>query len=343
MCSNKEKEVKPLFSVVVPAYNSEKFIDKCIDSLLSQTCKDFELILVDDGSVDDTLSVLNFYAEKDSRVRVLHQENGGHTSARNLGLAHSRGEYILFVDSDDWLDLDALEKCENEIRENNSDIIIFGIHCHSETTDYYIFGSFADGFYTVGGDDTRVKDNILMAPDGRFAFPKSLSGKAFKREKIYDIQQSVPRTVLVGEDGAAFVGAVLKSERISVLRDFNYNCITRDGSVSHSSDELALRRCYDLLEFYRSFLDLEDKSLLQQFNRSVVGRLYTAVRFVAASDKGGDWLKKEFEKVLSHEYVRKSLRSAKFSVKGRKLIIKKFILRHRLFSAVNPLGNIKKK
>ncbi len=343
MYTNQEKNGIPLFSVIIPAYNSEKFIDKCIESVLSQTFSDFELVLVDDGSADNTLDVLNRYAERDSRVRVLHQENGGHTSARNLGLAHSRGEYILFVDSDDWLDLDVLEKCEIDIRKNNTDIIVFGIHCYSETSDYYIYGSLPDGFYTVGGSDTRVKDNLIMSENGSFAFPKSLSGKVFRREKIYDIQQSVPKTVLVGEDGAAFIGAVLASERISVLRDFNYNCITRDGSVSHSSDELALRRCYDLLEFYRGMLDLSDKSLAQQFDRSVVARLYTAVQFVAASDKDSEWLESEYNEILSHKYIRDSLRTAKFSFKGRKLIVKKFILRHKLFGAVNPLRNIKKK
>lgn len=92
----------PEISVIVPVYNVEAYLSRCIDSVLSQTFRDFELILVDDGSTDGSPALCDWYAEQDSRVRVYHKENGGQSSARNVGVRYAEGEFIAFVDSDDW-------------------------------------------------------------------------------------------------------------------------------------------------------------------------------------------------------------------------------------------------
>ncbi len=99
----------PAISVIVPVYNAEKYLHRCIDSILSQTFTDFELLLIDDGSKDKSGAICDEYAVKDSRVRVFHKENGGVSSARNLGLDNAEGEYIAFVDADDWIEATFLE------------------------------------------------------------------------------------------------------------------------------------------------------------------------------------------------------------------------------------------
>lgn len=104
------REVLPQISIIVPVYNSEDLLADCVNSILKQTFKDFELILIDDGSKDSSLNICKAFAKEDSRIIVLHKENGGQGSARNLGLDHCRGEYICFVDSDDRIDLFYLEK-----------------------------------------------------------------------------------------------------------------------------------------------------------------------------------------------------------------------------------------
>lgn len=101
----KIKSVK--ISVIVPVYNVEKYLEKCVESLLNQSLKDIEIILVDDGSPDKCPQICDEYAKKDCRVKVCHKKNGGLSSARNEGLQHISGEYYMFVDSDDWLDLEA--------------------------------------------------------------------------------------------------------------------------------------------------------------------------------------------------------------------------------------------
>ena len=93
----------PKISIIVPVYNAEKYLNRCVDSILSQTFKDFEILLIDDGSKDKSGAICDEYAKKDNRVRVFHKENGGVSSARNVGLDEAKGKYISFVDSDDWV------------------------------------------------------------------------------------------------------------------------------------------------------------------------------------------------------------------------------------------------
>ena len=113
-----------MVSIIVPVYNTEKFLHRCIDSILAQTYTDFELLLIDDGSKDSSGAICDEYAVGDSRVKVFHKENGGVSSARNLGLDHARGKYLMFLDSDDfWLQDDVLEVLIEKAEENDLDII----------------------------------------------------------------------------------------------------------------------------------------------------------------------------------------------------------------------------
>ena len=99
---------QPQISIIVPVYNSEKYLGVCIDSILSQSFRDFELILVDDGSKDSSAQICDEYASQDKRVRVIHKVNGGVSAARNDGLDIAKGEYVTFIDSDDWVEREFL-------------------------------------------------------------------------------------------------------------------------------------------------------------------------------------------------------------------------------------------
>lgn len=111
---------KSLVSIIVPAYNAEKFIDKCIRSVLNQSYPNLELILVDDGSTDETGKICEEYASKDTRVWVIHKKNSGVSAARNMGLSSAIGEYVVFLDSDDWLDEDIVELALKNTRRTAS-------------------------------------------------------------------------------------------------------------------------------------------------------------------------------------------------------------------------------
>lgn len=115
-----------LISVIVPVYNVEKYINKCIDSIINQTYTNLEIILVDDGSPDNCGKICDEYAEKDKRIKVIHKKNGGVSSARNEGLKKSKGEWISFIDADDWIEKDFCEILINKAIETKSDIALCG-------------------------------------------------------------------------------------------------------------------------------------------------------------------------------------------------------------------------
>jgi len=120
----------PKLSVIMPVYNAEEFLQRSVDSVLNQTFKDLELILVNDGSTDKSLSICLDYAKKDARVIVIDKENGGAGPTRNKGIEVAKGEYVAFPDSDDWLDLNCYETCLNKIEEINADLLVFGVKTH---------------------------------------------------------------------------------------------------------------------------------------------------------------------------------------------------------------------
>ncbi len=117
-------KVKPLISVIVPVYNFEDCIRRCVDSILGQTYRDIELILVDDGSTDATGSILDELAEKDARIQVIHEDNGGLSHARNMGIARAHGNYIGFVDGDDWIDPNMYEMLFCALKDKRADLAV---------------------------------------------------------------------------------------------------------------------------------------------------------------------------------------------------------------------------
>ena len=123
-----------LISVIVPVYNVEKYLRRCIDSILAQTYTNLEIILVDDGSPDNCPAICDEYAEKDSRIKVIHQQNGGLSAARNAGLDIATGDYIGFVDSDDYISFEMYEKLLNILMESNSDLSICGMAYYDENS-----------------------------------------------------------------------------------------------------------------------------------------------------------------------------------------------------------------
>lgn len=116
-----------MISVVVPVYKVEKYLERCINSVLSQSYKDLEVILVDDGSPDKCGKICDEYAKKDDRVKVIHKENGGQSSARNIGIQEAKGQYISFIDSDDYLEKNAYETLIKVATTTNADITEGGV------------------------------------------------------------------------------------------------------------------------------------------------------------------------------------------------------------------------
>lgn len=123
-----------LISVIIPVYNVEPYVKRCIDTVLNQTYKNIEIIIVDDGSTDNSGKICDEYKNKDNRVIVIHKENGGLSDARNTGIENCKGKYIVFVDSDDYIETTMVEKLYNDIKSSNADISICGIYVSENDT-----------------------------------------------------------------------------------------------------------------------------------------------------------------------------------------------------------------
>lgn len=121
------KEMECLISIIVPVYNSERYIGKCLDSLVKQTYKNIEIILIDDGSTDYSGEICDKYAFKDDRIKLYHTSNSGPSAARNFGLSKASGDYIMFVDSDDWIDFNTIARCYDLIKLYAGDMVIFNL------------------------------------------------------------------------------------------------------------------------------------------------------------------------------------------------------------------------
>ena len=165
-------------SIIVPVYQVEKYIRQCVDSILAQTFTDFELILVDDGSKDQSGKICDEYARMDTRVKVIHQKNSGVAAARNHGIACANGSYLCFVDADDWIENTMIMQCLSQIKENDADMAV----CGFERIDL-------DSGKVVGRDMTGYGNSVkeITPKDDFMVFVNPAPwNKIYKREKIKD-------------------------------------------------------------------------------------------------------------------------------------------------------------
>lgn len=204
-------------SVVVPVYNVEDFLGECLDSLVNQTLSDIEIICVNDGSKDNSLAILNEYAARDSRMTVIDQENGGHAVATNRGIELAKGEYLFLMDSDDILDLTALEKTYEKAEEKQVDFVIFQAINYYMDKDEYL----EEENYSMNELADYVKDSVFSWRDVKqFAFKMSVTpwSKLYRRDFIEKNEIRFPEG-LVFDDNVFFYDVLFAAERITFLRE----------------------------------------------------------------------------------------------------------------------------
>ena len=192
----------PKVSVIIPVYNVQDYLAECLDSVINQTLRDIEIICVNDGSTDDSLRIAQEYAEKDSRIRVISQPNGGLSAARNTGMRDARGEYIYFLDSDDYLLTNALEELYFRSRENELDILYFGAESFFESDELKEENKKLAAYYYRTATDGSVGSEAAM--------------KLFLKDNSY--RSSVPmqffRRALLTENHLQFLEGILHEDEL---------------------------------------------------------------------------------------------------------------------------------
>ena len=216
-----------LVSVIIPVYNVEKYLCRCVDSVLNQSYSDLEVILVNDGSSDNCPEICDEYAERDSRVKVIHKENAGLGYARNSGIEVCSGEFVMFMDSDDYLDDDAVQVLYQRIITDNSDIAI-GKH-----VDVYEDGS-TNGRFCGFIEDRILSQSEIYSSMGKYAV--SAWGKLYKREVLAGIKYP---SLKCAEDLWVFPQILERCNTISIVNKTVYYYYQNSESITHKKSEQA--------------------------------------------------------------------------------------------------------
>lgn len=211
----------PKHSIIVPSYNTGESIRKCIESILCQTSSDFELIIVDDGSSDNTPLIIDELAKRDSRIRPIHISNGGVSNARNIGLNIAKGEYVIFVDSDDWIESDYLEQVENRMKDD-SDIYIVGI-----TQDFeYEDGSLSHSKVQVAPVYEIIQPNEISKKFGYLKLTINMASaclKSYRRTFIEENRIRFDPRMIILEDYYFVLKCLMNKPQISLLPYIAYH------------------------------------------------------------------------------------------------------------------------
>lgn len=234
-----------LISIIVPVYKVEQYLDKCIQSIVDQTYTNLEIILVDDGSPDRCPEMCDTWAMRDSRILVIHKENAGVSAARNSGLDLASGEYLAFVDSDDYIANNLCEKVVRLFSENDVDIVTFDCQQVTET------GEVLGGTETICDGILTTETALLMLMQGRIN--NYLWNKVYRRHVFRDIR--CPEGQICFEDMAIMYKAFLKSKRIYCLNEKLYHYLKRSDSATSAMDATKIcdayktrRDCYSNLK-----------------------------------------------------------------------------------------------
>jgi glycosyltransferase involved in cell wall biosynthesis len=228
---------KPLISVIIPVFNVETYLPKCLDSILSQTYENLEIVIVNDGSTDNSPKICKEYANKNSRIKVVHKENGGLSSARNAGLDVATGEYIGFVDSDDFIERNMYREMLNAMLEHSANLVICNYFSDREIK-YPCEKSMlanADLVFRL-----YLKDKIQA-----FAW-----NKLYPRETFSEIRYA---NGILFEDMDIFLPILEKSKRIVLLNDKLYHYVQRKDSITSSKFNPKQIKCLEIIESYKGY------------------------------------------------------------------------------------------
>lgn len=241
---------QPLISVLVPIYKIDQYLGICIESILNQTYKNLEIILVDDGSPDRCPEICDLYARKDSRIKVIHKPNGGLVSARKAGILAATGEYIGYVDGDDWVGPGFYHALYSSISESGADIAIAGFSRDLFASTKNILNAIPSGVYEGETLNNIKKEMISYGEFYCHGLTTYLWNKLFRREAILQYQLDMDERITIGEDAATTYNAIMASKKIVVTDNCAYHYRQREDSM--------LKTTLNYAEEYRKVKYLHD-------------------------------------------------------------------------------------
>ncbi len=246
-------------SIIVPVYNIEKYLCQCLESLVNQTLNEIEIICVNDGSTDGSSAILDEYASKDDRIKIINKENAGLGAARNTGMLEVKGEYIGFVDSDDYVDTTMYEKLYNNAKNYDSDMVMCTIGVINGDNDE----TKSKSYYDLECLDEKFNEGYFNYKDTNCTLFLAVNAynKIYKSDYIRRIEAKFPEG-LIFEDNPFFYQTYLNADKISLVREpLYFHRVNREGSITSGAD----KRFFDIIkiqnlnfEYFKSLPNYED-------------------------------------------------------------------------------------
>jgi len=322
---------QPYFSIVLPVYNVETYLARCIESIVHQSFTNYEMILVDDGSGDGSGAICDAYAKQDERIQVIHKANGGLSSARNAGMKKARGRYIFFVDSDDWIEPEALACLYGKIENNPCDVLKFNFY--NQPSGEETISSISTGIYEKD-EITNCVMHEAIKETGRInfsAWSHVYRTELLKREKI----EFVSEREIGSEDYLFNFQVYLCANRMQVIAECLYDYDCREGSLSRRYRPALFEQYYQLQVRMEAYADKKGvkEFFAEDLKYSYIWKnFYVVMRneLVRYSDRGYRNCVRRIDEILRHEKLREMLKDYSF---GQESLIRKFqivMMRHRM-------------
>lgn len=311
-----------LISIIVPVYNTENYLEKCLYSLVNQTYKNIEIIIVDDGSPDNSMNIIQKFVLADNRVKVISQKNQGLSGARNTGMNNTNGDYIMFIDSDDWIEIDTCEKAINASEKYNADVVFWSYikEFSNSQKDNYLFDK-TEIIWSEKNINQLSRRMVGLVGD-ELANPQSIDnlvtawGKLYKKSVIGDVRFT--DTKIIGTEDAlfnieVFLGinsAVYIPDLLSHYRKDN------ESSLTHNYKKKLVSRWREMYSRIKFLLDRNDMS--REYydalkNRICFGLIGLGINLAEDKKMSFKEKKKEIYNILSMKHYQIALKNLDFS------------------------------
>lgn len=316
----------PFFSIIVPIYNVERYLRECIESILSQTFTNFELILVDDGSPDSCPQICDEYAKKDNRVKVIHKNNGGLVSARKVGAGQAIGDYCICVDGDDYIVGNYLENARDIINENNPDIILFDYYqCNgNRLLEKHI--SFCEGIYTKQDIENTIFPCLIESFEGYY-FSPNVWAKVFKRDLYCKEQCFVDERITIGEDAAVTKPCIYRAQNLFISHKIVYYYRYNEASMTKKRRSFPMEGPILLGQHFSDRIDMGKQDFVEQNYRNIVHNTFNVVCSLFNDKKKKK--KSIIRQYLKNENISEAILKSKFKLFSKGFWAK-YALRFRL-------------
>lgn len=323
----------PEISVIIPIYNAKQYINACVESLLCQTLKDFEVLLIDDGSTDGSGSLCDELCKEYSFMRAFHKENGGAASARNLGLDKATGKYVIFVDADDTVYSQYLEKLYTAAEENNADMVMCDYVKYTHKGRFNFSQPIRGGVYTREQIIAELYPCLIMFDD--LEFPPTISNWTciFKRDLLEDNGIRYPLVRLCEDSYFGSVCLYNAKTFVYLKEQFLYNYLYYPTSVSHSNaKEKTTARWKSFLtlnRLYREYFEGKEACFDMQLKYNMLYFTLNQLSYVSNNSSKKEKLK-SVKEIFSEATVKNAFKGFKYPKVSTKLKIIIFLVKHRM-------------